>query len=75
METPKHTPEEQYLCDECKFTRDPFEHRCLGNGCTCERCEAVRVYAWLLKQDGVIVDTPIHLDKVVDLLIKYKNHE
>lgn len=26
------------LCDECRFTREPHEHRCYGGDCQCPRC-------------------------------------
>lgn len=39
--------EKPKICDACKV-REPFEHRCLGDGCECSFCEGTKIYKWLL---------------------------
>lgn len=38
------------LCDECRYTRDPHEHKCLGGGCGCVRCNESKIYGWLVSK-------------------------
>jgi hypothetical protein len=38
------------ICDECKFTRAPHEHRCLNpDRCACKECNETKQYAKLLE--------------------------
>lgn len=53
-----------FICDVCKFTRSPHEHRCLDPAnCKCEDCRAVREYADSLRQQSQIPEWIIEYDK------------
>lgn len=62
--------QQAFICDECKFIREPHEHRCLGNGCKCPRCESVRIFQWVVKNDYPHF---MHMTKeqLVDIIFRY----
>lgn len=66
-ELEKLTFKTNFVCDECKFTRSPHEHRCLDpENCKCEHCCAVREYAKSLQKPDLK-----ERDAIITLLEKY----
>lgn len=47
------TENDMKLCDECRFTREPHEHKCYGGDCECPRCHPSKeeLDAFRVKQD------------------------
>lgn len=60
------------ICDECKFTREPHEHRCLGNGCDCLRCNESKAYGWLLRNGFKSTDSkPMWPKDIAEIIARY----
>lgn len=58
------------LCDECKHTREPHEHRCLGNGCKCFRCAESKAFGWVVSQ-GYPQFIQMTKEQLAEILARY----